>query len=99
MDFEVRWTSAAADDFAAIFAYLQDIDPNAAEKQGKEILDHIDLLRTFPRIGPRYGKKPRGENREILCGNYRIFYRVHERARYVEILRIFHGARGEPQIH
>jgi plasmid stabilization system protein ParE len=98
MDFEVRWTTTAADDFQAIFTYLEEIDPHAAEKHGKSILDHIELLRTFPRIGPRYKKRPRGEIREILCGKYRIFYRVHERSRYVEILRIFHGSREEPEI-
>ncbi len=32
MDFEVRWTTAAADDFSAIFTYLAEIDAQAAEK-------------------------------------------------------------------
>lgn len=69
MDFEVRWTIAASDDFTAIFAHLAEIDPHAAEKQGRAILDHIELLRNFPRIGPRYRKRPRGDIREILCGH------------------------------
>jgi plasmid stabilization system protein ParE len=98
MDFEVRWTTTAADDLAAIFAHLAEIDPHAAERQGKAILDHIELLRAFPKIGPRYRKRSRGEIREILCGNYRVFYRLHEQSRYVEILRIFHGARQDPEI-
>jgi plasmid stabilization system protein ParE len=98
MDFEIRWTTSAADDLHAIFTYLAEIDPQAAEKQGKAILDHIELLRSFPRIGPRYRKRARGEIREILCGQYRVFYRLHEQSRHVEILRIFHGAREEPEI-
>ncbi len=98
MDFEVRWTAAAADDFEAMFAHLAEIDAEAAKKQGRAILDHIALLRTFPRIGPRYRRRARGEVREILCGSYRVFYRLHEPSRHVEILRIFHGARRDPEI-
>jgi len=97
VDFEVRWTTAAADDFSAIFDHLAEIDAEAAEKQGKAILAHIELLRTFPRIGPRYRKRARGDIREILCGNHRVFYRLHEPSRHVEILRIFHGARQDPE--
>jgi plasmid stabilization system protein ParE len=97
MDYEVRWTAAAADDLEAIITYLAEIDPHAAEEHGRANFDHIEVLRTFPRIGPRYKKRSHGEVREILCGKYRIFYRLQERSRFVEILRIFHGAREEPE--
>jgi plasmid stabilization system protein ParE len=97
MDFEIRWTAAAADDLESIITYAAGIDPQAAEKLAKTIIDHIEVLRTFPRIGPRYKKASRGEIREILCGKYRVFYRLNERSRYVEILTILHGAREEPE--
>jgi plasmid stabilization system protein ParE len=63
MDFEVRWTTPAADDLAAIFAHLAEIDPHAAERQGKTILDHIELLRTFPGSG-----RVSGESRAVTSG-------------------------------
>ncbi|HZL14143.1 MAG TPA: type II toxin-antitoxin system RelE/ParE family toxin [Verrucomicrobiae bacterium] len=30
--------------------------------------------------------------------NYRLVYRVHQKEKFLEILRIWHGARGEPEI-
>ena len=35
--------------------------------------------------------------REILCHRYRIFYRVQEANRRVEILTVWHGSRKEPK--
>ncbi len=96
MDFEIRWTPAAADDLESIINYAAGRDPQAAERLAESIIDHIEILRTFPRIGPRYKKRASGDVREILCGMYRVFYRVNERLQYVEILTILHGAREEP---
>lgn len=96
MDFEIRWTATAADDLESIITYTAERDPQAAERLGTSIIDHIEVLRTFPRIGPRHKKRASGDVREILCELYRVFYRVNERSRYVEILTILHGAREEP---
>ncbi len=96
MDFEIRWTLAAADDLESIINYAAERDPQAAERLAESIIAHIEILRTFPRIGPRYRNRASADVREILCGMYRVFYRVNERAQFVEILRILHGAREEP---
>lgn len=42
------------------------------------------------------GRTP--EIREILCGNYRIFYRFREEQRLAEILVVWHSARSEPNL-
>jgi toxin ParE1/3/4 len=98
MDFQVVWTDPALADLQAIVDYISRDDPAAAERVGNDIVDHVETLRTFPLIGPTYPRGSRGGIREIVCGNYRIFYRVSERRKVVEILTIWHGARGTPEI-
>jgi plasmid stabilization system protein ParE len=98
VDVQVIWTETATADLEAIVAHIAQTNPGTAEKLGKTIVDHVEVLRSFPRIGPRYAKARRGRIREILCGKYRIFYRVNEQLKSVEILTIWHGARDEPEL-
>ena len=35
--------------------------------------------------------------REIVYGNYRIFYEITQKTNMVHVLRVWHGARGEPK--
>ena len=36
--------------------------------------------------------------REIICGSYRICYRVIQRTKMIEVLRVSHAARGAQDI-
>jgi plasmid stabilization system protein ParE len=98
MDFEITWTEAASADLESIVDNLAQSSPDRAEKTANAILNHVEVLRTFPRIGPRYAKDPRRQVREVLCGKYRIFYRLNEPMKLVEILTVWHGARQEPDL-
>jgi plasmid stabilization system protein ParE len=98
VDFEITWTESASADLESIVNYLARISPDVAEKTANAVLNHIEVLRTFPRIGPRYAKDPHRQVREVLCGKYRIFYRLDEPRKLVEILTVWHGAREEPQL-
>jgi toxin ParE1/3/4 len=98
MDFQVVWSDPALADLQEIVAYISRDDPAAAERVGNDIVDHVETLRTFPFIGPTYPRGSRGNRREIVCGNYRIFYRVFEPRKLVEVLTVWHGARGTPRI-
>lgn len=98
MDCEIVWTELAAADFEAIVTYVAEQNPAAAEKLGQAILAKTELLKTTPLIGAPYPRGSTGQNREIVSGKYRIFYRVHESARRVEILTIWHSARQEPDL-
>ncbi len=97
MDFKVIWTETALADLEAIVTYIAQTDPSAAERLGNTIIDHVNVLRTFPRIGPRYSKAGHGRVREILCGKYRVFYQIDDQLKSVNILKICHGARDEPE--
>ncbi|MGO8764639.1 MAG: type II toxin-antitoxin system RelE/ParE family toxin [Limisphaerales bacterium] len=96
MDFKIIWTDSAVADLKEICDYISHDNPSASEKVGRGILLHIKILETFPFIGPAYPRRTDGPIREIVCGNYRIFYEVTELPKAVHVLRVWHGARGEP---
>jgi plasmid stabilization system protein ParE len=58
MDFQIVWTESASEDLEAIVAHIAEANPVAAERVGDTILKHVEVLQTFPRIGPRYAKDP-----------------------------------------
>jgi toxin ParE1/3/4 len=96
MDFKIIWSDAAVGDLADICFYIAQDDPEAASLVARGILDHVDILATFPSIGPTYPRSARGTLRLIVFRHYRIFYDVNEDRESVEILHVWHVARDEP---
>jgi plasmid stabilization system protein ParE len=96
MDFKIIWADSPLYDLEKICSYLSERDSEAAHRTGRAILDQVRVLARFPLIGPTYPQGARGTLREITCRPYRIFYGVDEYRESVEILHIWHGARGEP---
>ena len=97
MDFEVIWTEPAVVDLEEILTFVAERSAHAAETLRDSILKHVEVLGTFPSIGPIYTRDRDGGTREIVCRQYRVFYRVDEVARRVEILTVWHGARAVPE--
>jgi toxin ParE1/3/4 len=98
MDFQVVWTEASFADLETVVRHVAEDDPAAAEKLRLELLESVKILSRFPYIGPQYERDRTGRAREILCRQYRIFYRVREAESRVEILTVWHGARREPRL-
>jgi plasmid stabilization system protein ParE len=91
MDFKLSWTDRALEDLAGVVRHYRDDEhsPEAAKKVGTAIVERVEIIQSFPDIGPRYPRN--GIHREVLCYDYRIFYRVDRDARVVYIARIWHG--------
>ncbi len=60
MDFQIRITEAALADFEGLLAYSWANFPASAERFGNAILNHIELLKSFPYIGSRVGSRVQG---------------------------------------
>jgi plasmid stabilization system protein ParE len=92
MDFKLIWTDRALDDLAEVVRHYREDEESVevACRVGAAIIDRVEVLQTFPDIGPRYPRK-NGIHREVLCYDYRIFYRVDREARVVYIARVWHG--------
>src|SRR5216684_3716124 len=98
MDWEIIWTEPAIADLEQIVRTASGHCPTTAESLRAELLESVEVLARFPLIGPAYERDRTGRAREILCRRYRIFYRVIEEQRRVEILTIWHSARREPKL-
>lgn len=65
---------------------------------GYELISEADRLQEFPELGrtvPEY----RDDNiREIIYRPYRLVYRVDHEREICEIARVWHSARGLPQL-
>jgi plasmid stabilization system protein ParE len=95
VDFKLIWTDRALEDLRAIVVHYQRDEscPEAAAKVGNAILERVEILQSFPDIGPRY-PRPNGAHREVQCFSFRIFYRVDHDTRVIYVARIWHGARS-----
>ena len=97
MDFKVRITEEALADLEEIVEYSYLHFPRSAERFGNALLDHIELLSRFPRLGTPVPHR-RGV-RKILHSPIRIYYRLHEDRSLVEVLHFWHGSRRGPTLN
>ena len=98
MAYKLIWSPAARDDLHDIVTFIARDNPNRAMSFGYELISETDRLKDFPesgRVVPEY----RSNNiREIVIRPYRIVYRVNHTQEVSEIARIWHSARGVPQL-
>lgn len=99
MDFKLVWTDPAVADLKTIALRISRDNLVAAKKFGEELFRKTDLLQTFPEMGVIFPKRKDGKIRMLIHGNYCVFYRVQNRSKSVEILRIWHGARSESNLN
>ncbi len=94
MAFKILFTEDALIDLEIILDYIRADDPEAAARFGTALLNHTELLATFPHIGAPV--KQRKGVRKLLHSPIRIYYRIHETKQLLEILHFWHTARREP---
>ena len=89
MDLKLIWTARALADLAEIVRHYREDEKSveAARKVSAAILDRVEVLQTFPDIGPRYPRKDGPPSGSPLLR----LYRVDRRARIVYIAHIWHG--------
>ncbi len=98
MAFKIVWTLCSREDLRDLATFIAKDNPPAALKLGELIFDHVNTLEKFPEIGRIVPECGQPHIREIVVKPYRIVYRFRKREKLVEILRVWHGARGEPEI-
>lgn len=91
MDFQIRISEAALTDFEEILAYSWARFPHTTERFGAALLNHVNLLRSFPFIGHPIAGRPRV--RGLVHTPIVIYYNVDEDRGVVEIIHFWHGSR------
>lgn len=94
MAYKILFTEDALVDLEVLLSYIRDENATAAERLGRALLSHVELLQDFPRLGGplAYGRGIR----MLVHFPILIYYRIDEDARLVEILHFWHGARKYP---
>jgi len=91
VDYRLLFTQRALSDLSEIVGHIAQDDDEAASRFGKALLDHVDLLGRFPRMGNTTRKKSRV--RKLVHSPILVYYQVREDKRLVEILHFRHGSR------
>ena len=98
MAFKIIWSEQARDDLQAIVLFIAQDNSAAAETFGCRLMSKVDVLAQFPQVGRVVPEEGDEAIREIILRPYRIIYKVLAERQFVAIVRIWHGARGEPEI-
>lgn len=93
MDFQVLYTKPSLADLEEIVAYSWATFPATSERFTASLLNHVDLLKSFPYIGSPVVARP--DIRQLIHTPISIYYRVNAERKRVEILHLWHGARAD----
>jgi len=96
MDAEVRWSARARREFNTALSYLNRRQPDAIGTVALAIASQVQRLQGQPYLGAVFQQTRRGEVRETLAANYRIFYRVQYEGSVVRVVSIRHARRKNP---
>ena len=95
---KIIWSLQACEDLRDIVAFIAADNPAAAQSFGFRLMSKVDVLANFPQLGRVVPEENDEVIREIILRPYRIVYQVLANGKTVAIVRIWHGARGEPGI-
>jgi toxin ParE1/3/4 len=95
VDFRLLFAQRALNDLADIIGHIAEDDPEAAERFGNSLLDHVELLTRFPRMGSTIRKRARV--RKLSHSPILVYYQLREDKHLVEILHLRHASRKSPR--
>ena len=98
MAYKIIWTEHACDDMAAVVRYIARHNPDAARAVGCGIYEHAQVLAEFPEIGSIVRELNNPDWRQLVFRSYRIVYHLTHETKTVEIVRVWHGARGNVDV-
>lgn len=88
---QISWTKKSLKDLRAINDYISLDSSFYAVRFISKLISRVDQLIEFPESGRMVPEKNVPEIRELIEGNYRIFYRLQKEK--ITILRIHNAAR------
>lgn len=94
MAYKILFSEDALLDLESILDFICADKPDAAEGFGRGLLTHVELLQSFPRLGVPMPKRP--GVRKMLHSPVRVYYRLDETRKLIEILHFWHAAREYP---
>ena len=85
---EVKWTSSAQRDLIRLYEFVAAVNPRAAKKAIKQLVDEAKLLQSHPLLGVELDAYAPRNVRRLVIGDYEVRYEATETVLYV--LRLWH---------
>ena len=98
MGYKVIWSPSARADLKDIVTFIAADNPEVGEKFGKALIGASKVLGRFEKKGRKVPEFNLEEIREIIVSPYRVIYRLEEKNATLEIVRLWHAARGHPKV-
>src|ERR1700730_8871965 len=98
MAYRIVWTPIAVQDLRDICDFISRDNPVAAQRMGEELIKQSEAMAVLPQSGRLGPEKKDPLIRESIVGSYRIIHRVDEANKVVSLARIWHSARGTPEL-
>ena len=98
MAYQLIWAPVARLDLHDLVAYIAADDPVAARQFAQAVFGALERLPEFPesgRVVPEFGEST---IREVIRRPCRIINRLRPDQRQIEIARVWHAARGKPNL-
>ncbi|MCH8118110.1 MAG: type II toxin-antitoxin system RelE/ParE family toxin [Planctomycetes bacterium] len=98
MAYKLIWAPSARLDLKEIASYIADSRPEASIRFVKSVFRSVEHLIDFPKAGrivPEFGDPC---IREVVRKPCRIVYRIKSKKSIIEVVRVWHAARGIPRI-
>ena len=91
---KLKWTEAATRDLLSIRRYIAEDNPTAAQNWIARLRSRAGNAVHAPLAGRKVPELSRDDVREVIEGNYRIVYQVHDD--HVSVLTVFEAHRLLP---
>jgi toxin ParE1/3/4 len=91
MAHKVIWSPIVIEDLEAIASFIARDSEAYAAAMIQEIVDAVETLSLFPRMGRVVPEMDEEDIREIIVRKYRVIYRVEREA--IKLGAVMHGAR------
>lgn len=95
---QIVWSRQALEDLRDIVFYISQDNPDRAASFSIELISKTEHLQQHPELGRVVPEFLTHSIREVIHRSYRIVYQVRTDKNDIAILRIWHGARGIPEI-
>jgi len=98
MAYKLIWSPSARLDLKDLARFIAEDNSFAAERFAKNVFQTVERLIDFPESGRTVPEFDDPTIREVIRRPCRIIYRVNHTKETVEIVRVWHAARGIPKI-
>lgn len=88
---DLIWTERALADLREIHDYIARDSIRYAQAQAERIWQAAERPLQFPNCGRIVPEFPEEQWRELICGSYRVIYRVSTESNKIHVLAVVHG--------